>query len=94
MSEDSLIDDHISTNNLLPSLIRNVAIVFEHALYLPTCSAHAASHSTYLFYFSSMVSKGISREPRVEMLLERLLAAKRLIALLTFEHKIELWGGA
>jgi hypothetical protein len=86
MSEDSLIDDHISTNNLLPSLIHNVAIVFERALYLPTCSAHAAPHSTYLFYFSSMVSKGTSREPRVEMLLERSLAAKRLIALLTFEH--------
>jgi hypothetical protein len=40
----------------------------------------------YLFYFSSMVSKGTSREPKVEMMLERSLAAKRLIALLTFER--------
>ena len=86
MSEDSLIDDHISTNNLLPGLIRNAAIVFERALYLPTCSVHAASHSIYLFYFSSTVSKGTSRKPKVEMLLERSLAAKRLIALLIFER--------
>ena len=61
MSEDSLIDDQISTNNLLPSLIHNVAIVFERALYLLTCSAYAASHSTYLFYFSSGVKGDIKR---------------------------------
>jgi hypothetical protein len=84
MSEDSLIDDQISTNNLLPSLIHNVAIVFERALYLFACSAHAASHSAYLFYLSSMVSKGTSREPRVKVLLER--GCKRLIALFAFEH--------
>ena len=34
LPEDSLIDDHISTNNLLPSLIRNIATIFERALYL------------------------------------------------------------
>jgi hypothetical protein len=34
LPEDSLIDDHVSVNNLLPNLIRNIATVFERALYL------------------------------------------------------------